>query len=33
MLRVAGASQQGLSINDLVKAAETGNLIKVQKFN
>lgn len=32
MLRVAGASQQGLSINDLVKAAETGNLIKVQNL-
>ncbi|MEM1394776.1 MAG: ankyrin repeat domain-containing protein [Cyanobacteria bacterium P01_H01_bin.150] len=32
MLRVAGASQQGLSINDLVKAAETGNLAKVKNL-
>ncbi|MEO1185214.1 MAG: ankyrin repeat domain-containing protein, partial [Cyanobacteria bacterium J06636_27] len=32
MLRIAGASQQGLSINDLVKAAETGNLIKVKNL-
>ncbi|MEO0839743.1 MAG: ankyrin repeat domain-containing protein [Cyanobacteria bacterium J06643_5] len=32
MLRIAGASQQGLSINDLVKAAETGNLVKVKNL-
>ena len=32
MLRVAGASQQGLSVNDLVKAAETGNIEKVKNL-
>ncbi|BAY82573.1 ankyrin [Calothrix parasitica NIES-267] len=32
MLRIAGASQQGLGINDLVKAAEVGNLVKVKNL-
>ncbi|MGB3760390.1 MAG: ankyrin repeat domain-containing protein [Rivularia sp. (in: cyanobacteria)] len=32
MLRVAGASQQGLSVNDLIKAAEKANLTELKNL-